>query len=280
MTKPVLNKLLQKLTMSLIGLGLSFHACADLESIKEKGILKVAVYNDFAPFSDGRTSSIGIDVDLAQAIAKQLGLKLSLLPFHAGENLNDDLRNMVWKGHYLGYGPADVMLHVPVDPAVSNANKQVTIFGPYYRENILLAIDTQRLASIVNLSDLHGKNLCAAKGDAGANVFFAANKGSLTSQVKLTNSAQECADLMKAGKVDAIAARRAELESTLFDHPSVKLLPIDSPILSPQGWNVGIAVKADNDKLGEAVAVALDQIRRNGELNDIFVKHHVKYVSP
>ena len=41
------------------------------------------------------------------------------------ENMNDDLRNMVWKGHYLGYGPADVMLHVPVDNRLMAENDKV-----------------------------------------------------------------------------------------------------------------------------------------------------------
>ena len=272
--------LLLKILATIMGLSLSFTALADLDSVKAKGTLKVAVYHDFAPFSNGRTATAGIDVDIAQALAKKLGVQLSLLPFDAGENLNDDLRNMVWKGHYLGYGPADVMLHVPVDPALSSANPQVTIFGPYYREMILLAIDTQRLSQVSNLNDLENKKLCAAKGETGANVFFAANNGSLAKQVRLMNNAQECAELMKKGEVDAIAATRAELESALHDHPSTQLVPIESPLLPPKGWMVGMAVKSDNNGLGEALAVALDQIRRSGELDDIFTKHHVKFVSP
>jgi hypothetical protein len=75
--------------------------------------------------------SAGIDIDLARALAGALDLKLSLLPFNADENMNDDLRNMVWKGHYLGYGPADVLMHVPVDRPLMQANPQVQIFAPY-----------------------------------------------------------------------------------------------------------------------------------------------------
>ena len=133
-----------------------------------------------------------IDIDIAEGLAKKLGVKLSLLPFDAGENLNDDLRNMVWKGHYLGYGPADVMLHVPIDPLLTNANKQVTFFAPYYRESVLLAIDTKRVPDFSNLKDLVGKKLCAAKGEAGANVFFVTDNGSLTKYVRIMNTAQEC----------------------------------------------------------------------------------------
>ncbi len=272
--------LLRSLIAGIIGLTLSFTASADLASVKSKGILKVAVYNDFAPFSNGRTNTQGIDVDVAEALAKKLGVKLSLLPFDAGENLNDDLRNMVWKGHYLGYGPADVMLHVPIDPLLTNANKQVTFFAPYYRESVLLAIDTKRVTDFSNLKDLVGKKLCAAKGEAGANVFFVTDNGSLTKYVRIMNTAQECADLMIKGEVDVIAARRAELEASLSKLSSAQLVPVESPILPPKGWIVGMAIKADRPDLGEALAVALDQMRRSGELDDIFKKHSVKFVSP
>ena len=74
-----------------------------MEKIKARGVLKVAVYKDNAPYSDGPNMDMqGVDISLAKALAAKLNLRLALLPFDAGENMNDDLRNMVWKGHYLG----------------------------------------------------------------------------------------------------------------------------------------------------------------------------------
>ena len=67
-----------------------------LARIRARGRLSVALYNDMPPF---HVAGKGIDVDLAAALAKALGVELSLLPFNADENMNDDLRNMVWRGH-------------------------------------------------------------------------------------------------------------------------------------------------------------------------------------
>ena len=120
----------------------------DLARIKASGVLKVAVYKDNAPFSSGPADAmVGLDVSLAEALARQLGLKLSLLPFDAGENMNDDLRNMVWRGHYLGYGPADVMLQVPVDRYLMNENRQALIFAPYMRQVPTLLFDTRKVGT-------------------------------------------------------------------------------------------------------------------------------------
>ena len=128
------------LSLACLALCAAAPARADWQKVQQSGSLKVAVYNEFAPFSD---KGSGIDIDIAEALAKKLGLKLSLLPFPAGENLNDDLRNMVWKGHYLGYGPADVMLHVPVDKKLMADNDKVEIFAPSYVETVRLARSAQ-----------------------------------------------------------------------------------------------------------------------------------------
>src|SRR5215204_3692717 len=110
-------------------------AATPLSRVRERGALAVGLYNDMPPF---HAAGSGVDVELARALADALGVRLTLLPFNADDNMNDDLRNMVWRGHYLGYGPADVLLHVPVDRPLIDANPQVSIFAPYCRDRVVL----------------------------------------------------------------------------------------------------------------------------------------------
>ena len=142
-----------------LSISVAARAEQDQEGAAVSGTLKVAVYNDFVPFS---ANGIGIDIDLAQALADRLGLQLRLLPFKAGENLNDDLRNMVWKGHYLGYGPADVMLHVPVDRVLMVANDKVQIFAPYYRDSVRLVRSAKTVPDFDGFDSLAGKKIGAS----------------------------------------------------------------------------------------------------------------------
>ncbi len=87
------------------------------DDIIESGVLKVAMYENFPPYSyqqDGQPR--GVDVELARKLAEGLGLKLEVLWVTPDETLDDDLRNFIWKGHYLRPGVlADVMLRVPYD---------------------------------------------------------------------------------------------------------------------------------------------------------------------
>ena len=125
-------------TLALPALGLRAQELADLDKVRASGVLKVAVW-DNAPYSDGRGNRArGCGRGAGTGPGARLGLKLQLLPFDAGENMNDDLRNMVWRGHYLGYGPADVMLHVPADKYPMRENPQVLLFGPYARETLVV----------------------------------------------------------------------------------------------------------------------------------------------
>ena len=119
-------------------------ALADgLETIRQRGRLRVAVYNDFPPYS--MAGGKGIDADVARAIAAKLGLTAEVVGYNADEDMNDDLRNMVWKGHYLGTQPSDVMMHVPVDEYLARSNDKVRIFGAYHVETLALARNPERV---------------------------------------------------------------------------------------------------------------------------------------
>ncbi|KAA7090776.1 ABC transporter permease, partial [Salmonella enterica subsp. enterica serovar Anatum] len=70
-------------------------AHADMAKIRQSGALKVALYKGLPPFSDNVGGQFsGIDVALANALGKQMGLSASLLPFDADDDgMSGDLRN-------------------------------------------------------------------------------------------------------------------------------------------------------------------------------------------
>lgn len=78
-----LCKLLSTACASLL-LILTVHSAQanQLESIQEKGVLKVAVPQDFPPFGSIGTDfkPQGYDIDMAVYLAEQLGVKLELIP--------------------------------------------------------------------------------------------------------------------------------------------------------------------------------------------------------
>lgn len=259
---------------------------SDLARIRANGALKVAVYKDNAPFSSGPATDMkGLDVSLAEALARQMNLKLSLLPFDAGENMNDDLRNMVWRGHYLGYGPADVMLQVPADRFLANGNPQVTIMAPYMRQSNVLLHDSRRLASAASPEDLKGLPLAAERGAGAASVLMGYGGGLLRNQVSIYPSGVEAAQAVIDGKAAGAFVLRAQAEAALFQRKaSVEQFPLSKLNLNngiaDTGWPVGMAIKAAHKDLAAALDTAMKALRESGELLAMFKQHGLTLTAP
>ena len=252
-------------------------ARADWNKIQGSGALKVAVYNEFAPFSD---KGAGIDVDLAQALAARLGLKLNLMPFPADEEVGDDLRNMVWKGHYLGYGPADVMLHVPVDIRLMNDNPQVRIFAPYYVETLRLVRSERSIPRFDDLDALTGKRIGVEKVSIAGMLMLGEGNGRFREQVRIFPSAGEALLALKGGALDAVLAKRAEIEAVMRGDPAFPLNDVTFQRLPRSGWAVGMAVRKDDEELGRRLQAALNEMTASGELKALFARHGVQAVTP
>ena len=257
----------------------------DLARIRAAGVLKVAVYKDNAPFSDGTGNDMqGLDIALAEALARQLQLKLALLPFDAGERMNDDLRNMVWRGHYLGYGPADIMLHVPVDKALMVENRQTLIFAPYMRQVQVLLHDTRKLPQVNGPDDLKGQPLAAERGTGMASVLMGQNNGALRSQVGLYNSGVDAAKAVINGQVSAAYVLRSQAESAVAlttpkpAHLALTSMPLEG--VPANGWPLGLAIKAESKDLGQAIEVAFQNLRSSGELLAMFQQRGLTLTAP
>ncbi|NRR34043.1 transporter substrate-binding domain-containing protein [Oxalobacteraceae bacterium] len=252
-------------------------AHADWSRIEKAGALKVAVYTEFAPYSD---KDSGIDTELAAALAAKLGVRLNLLPFPAGENLADDLRNMVWKGHYLGYGPADVMLHVPVEPQLMQQNDKVKIFAPYHVETVRLVRSAASIPSFDGMDSLTGKRIGVEKVSIAAMVLLGEGEGRFRDNVRIFDTAAQALEQLKAGALDAVLANRSEIDAALQDDPAYPLDEVKFQRLPRAGWAVGLAVRKDDADLALRLQAALNDMRDSGELQAIFKKYGVHLVRP
>jgi ABC-type amino acid transport substrate-binding protein len=248
-----------------------------LQRIRERGSLVVGVYNEMPPFNQGGR---GIDVDLAGALAAALGLKLGLLPFNADENMNDDLRNLVWKGHYLGFGPADVLLHVPVDRPLMNDNPRVNIFAPYYRERVMIARNLAAAPRMESLDDLAGKTIAVPGQSLAGWLLIGAESGKYREQLSTRfKDGTEAAAALWRGDVQAAAGHASELESVLGGDARFAIEPLPLPRMR-DGWAVGCAVKNEATDLALALQTAMNDLAANGELGRIFAAAKVNWRKP
>jgi polar amino acid transport system substrate-binding protein len=254
-------------------------AADDLEAIRKRGRLRIAVYNDFPPYS---AVGKGIDVDLGRAIAKKLGLEAEIVGFNADEDMNDDLRNMVWKGHYLGTQPADLMLHVPVDEHLAKANDKVRIFGAYHRESIAVARDPARIPPLAGSAavalEVFTREKIGVETASLADAFLlGVLNGRLRDNVVHFPSVTEAAKALGAGQVAAVLAPRAELEAALGGQTRFPVEPARLAELKVDGWPLGMAVKVEDQALAEAIGKAVADLNRDGSVAAIFKRYGVTH---
>jgi ABC-type amino acid transport substrate-binding protein len=248
-----------------------------LDKLRQRGHITIGLYNELPPFHD---KGLGIEVELAKALAASLGVQASLLPFNAGENMDDDLRNMVWRGHYLGFGPADVLLHVPVDAPLMSANPKVKIFAPYYRERVMIARNLAQVPQMASLEDFKGRKIAVPGQSLAGWLLIGADGGAYREQLLTRwNDGTEAAQALLRGEVAAAAGHASELESVLAGDARFAIEPLPIPRMR-DGWAVGCAVKAEATDLAIALQASINQLAADGSLAAMFAKAKLSWRQP
>lgn len=255
---------------------------ATFDDITEKGVMSVAIYRDFPPFSTRRDGElVGIDVDLAKAIGQRMKLAVEFMELTAGETADDDLRNGVWKGHYLERRVADVMLHIPTDRPFALRNTQVVIFGPYFRERVVVARNPDRVVASDSIA-IFAEEKVGVELDSLPDLYLTgAEGGRLGKNVIHYPTIAKAAEALVKGEVAAVMANQSELAAALGNHASAfPMAPMDMPGIVKPSWELGLAVKESNRQLAYAIDDVLTALRKDGTVAAIFQRHRIPYGGP
>lgn len=253
---------------------------APLARVKELGILRVGLYADNRPWSweDGGKAR-GIDVDLARAIAQQLGVKAEIALFPADEEVSDDLRNVVWRGGLLGFRRCDLMLHVPFDMQFAAQEDQVVFVAPYYREEFT-AICTGRTKDCDMPPQRFVGQKVGAEIDTIPDFYLVGGFGGiLRGDVEHFTTGYGAAEAVHDGSVEMAVATRAQIEATMADRPDsgAKLRKSPLPLIPSDGWDIGMAVREDSRSLGFAVEDIVTGMAEDGRMAALFRQHGVSW---
>ena len=260
-------------------------ASADaLAEVREKGVLRVAVYKDFPPYSytDAQGRMTGLDVEIGKALAGKMGVAMALVPIPASdESMEDDLRNAVWKGHYMGWGKADEMLHVPVNADFQKRVDKVALFAPYYRELVAVAYDKTKIPDLNSLDVFRTEKVGVEMRTVADQYLITTSNHAYINNVRHFRTVDAACEAFKAGEVPAFAAQRGQLEHCLGpDRSRFVIGTVPAPDVRVFEWNVGMAVKADETGLRDALGEAMEALRKDGSLQKIFDRQAMSLNTP
>jgi len=262
------------------------------DDIIASGVLKVALYENFPPYSymvDGEPR--GVDVVLAQKIASALGLEMELLWVAPDETLDGDLRNFIWKGHYLRPNVlADVMLRVPYDREFSYKqnevgeliNELVVMFGPYHRERWQAAFDSRRLEEVPTVAVFQYHPVGVEVDSVPSFYLSSVFNGNIAKMLHNYPSVHAAFAAMEAGEVDATMAMRGEIDWLIGQsgNEHLKLAENAYPNMGKQVWDLGMAVHESNRQLAYAIDEVVEPLVTGGGLAKIYAEHGLRYEMP
>lgn len=269
------------LTLTFIA-SLSAHA-RPLDEVMEAGTLRVIAYLDNKPFSWEGDDGIakGIDVDLARALAEELGVKPEVVLRMQGEKADDDLRGNVWRGPLTGGGVGDLMMHVPIDREFATRNTEAVIGNPYFEERVAVAVDTSKVAKIDTFDLFKSQKIAVQLGTIADYFLMTYDGGALIENVNHYVKPTDGAKLFTRKETPALMGVRSHIEGILHE-AGVKatILEPNMPTIVRSRWLVGMAVNEKSRDLRDAVARALEKIRASGKLEQIFSRYGVTYIAP
>ncbi len=254
----------------------------DFDRIVDEGWIEFAVYEDFFPWSYEEAGEVrGVDVDIGRIIAADLGVTPRFRMVQAGENLEADLMNYVWKGAVVNGHVSDVMLHVPYDSELVCRIEQVTFTGQYMTETVAIAYRPADYPEKPPTPPYFRYDPVAVENDSISD-FFLTNLLGAQAKINRFPSAQAAVDALASGEAMAAMAPRGELEGGLTRHAGTDFAVTEPPLLGfARGkWTLGVGVGLQHKDLGYAVDMAIEKALADGRVAAVFKEHGLTFTPP
>ncbi len=252
--KPLLNASLAL----LLGAGLLSQAFAgeQLKTIQEKGVINVGLEGTYPPFSfvDESGKLAGFEVELSEALAKELGVKVKLQP-------------TPWDGILaaLQSKRLDVVVN---QVTISEERKKAYDFSKPYTVSGIQALVLKKNLQALKINgadDLAGKKVGVG---LGTNYEQWVKQEVPKADVRTYNDDPSKFQDLRVGRIDAILIDRlAALEYA----QKAKDTAVTGEAFSRQ--ESGIAVRKGEPELLEAINKALDKLRADGTLTKLSEKY-------
>ena len=244
----------------LVGLVSSAAAAGSiLDNVKKTGVVKVGIQTTVPPmgYIDETGEWTGFDVDLAEAVAQKMGVKL--------EKVNANTKTRI---SFLADGRIDMSL---ANMSHTKSREEAIDFAEpsYIWTGKIFYAKKGRFKSY---KDLGGKRICV---EQGSNAYIAApqeiekhTKEKPTMMPFATNPNAECFMALKQGKVDAFT-QDSTIISAVAGKEGVEYEAV-GPIYSPGLYSIGVPENDSNWR--DAISFALQDMIKDGTFEKIYQK--------
>jgi len=232
-----------------------------LDSIRSRGILMVCANPNALPFSSKAGDRRGFELELAEALANQLGVKLEVgwvvFPFQVGRV------------------DCDVVLDAIVDQA-SAQERHVRLSKPYQLSGVAIAL-RPGFSGVTDFADLKKGQRVGAMVGSLASVTLG-QKGLPTIPFTFED---EMIEAVGKGELDAALATPASIGYYNFLHRDAPVTLVRAYENQPEfRWQIAVGMRKSDDALVAAINEAIDRLLADGTVNRIYASYGVEPSSP
>ncbi|MEG2290329.1 MAG: transporter substrate-binding domain-containing protein [Clostridium sp.] len=258
--------------ISIVGImSLSLMACGNntagnsdkdlLSKIKEDGKMTVGMSIDYAPYEffvmeNGQKKKVGMDIDLMEEIAKDLGVKYEVQEMEFS-TICDAVRNGIVDLGVSGLSPDEERLQI------------VDFSNIYFEAEQGILINKNSTSSIKSIDDLKGKKVGAQNGSIQATIA----QGIQGASVKLLPEVPTLIQDLITGNLDAVIVELpvADIQAAVHENLAVA----EKKIEDASGGGSAIALPKNQTAFSEAVNSTLQRLISEGKIEE-FYKNAVK----
>ena len=248
--------MLRRLTAVLLALSLLFSlsvAFADdlLDTVKAAGKIVVYTNPEFPPYEYKEGEDfVGIDVEIATAIAEELGAKLEVVDMEF-----DSIIASVQKGE-TDFGMAGM--------TITDERKEMIDFTSSYATGVQVVIIPEG-SDIASLDDLEGKKIGVQLGTTG-DIYATDDYGA--ENVTEYGKGADAIIALKGGDVDAVIIDNEPAKAFVSENEGLKILETEYAV-----EDYAIAVSKDNAELLNKINKALEKLTADGTIDKIIEKY-------
>jgi polar amino acid transport system substrate-binding protein len=244
----------------LVLLGAANATARSLEAIRQRGALTLCAHPNALPFASKRDAVPGFQVEIAGALAKQLGVSLE--------------QHWVINSFQYRRADCDIVLDAIADWAAL-AEVGLRMSRPYHRSGVALAVAAK--SSVASLTELGSGQRVGVQVGSMASMMLS-KRGVKTSPFAFED---EIMDALAKGEIDAAAVTPAAIGWFNHIHPDrpVRRIPAfeDDPDLN---WNVAVGMVSPDEQLRQGVDAALEALLADGTLARIYARYDVELQPP
>jgi polar amino acid transport system substrate-binding protein len=235
--------------------------------IRDRGEVVAAMDPSNLPYSSAKGDRPGFDVEIARALAKEMGVKLRI------DWLDVQRETAVGR---LAQGECDLALGAAVDANAVEDDEElagkVMYSRPYYSTGYLL-VERKNGPHVHSLADIKGEKSRRLGAEAGSVADYRLRqRGYLR---RLYRNQRAVLKALNDGDID-YAYLWANVGWTLHTGPDLTL-EVAAGYVPEDRWNIAIALRQGDDELKKQVDTALAKLVQDGTVSRILSRYHVPY---